>query len=395
MLGFNNERVAAYNRQLFLFNLFRLKDASVSDLAALLGLSVQAVSRIARDLQQEGRIELHDSPATGKRGHSAGLIRFSHADGYIVCLDVRPTAIFSVLCDFFGSVKEGLKVRPIVMQSKDKLLSDLVQEIRHYQQLHPRAPLRVAIALHGQVDAQKGVSLLMPQSPWHEPMYVKFLLEKELGLEVLLDNDCVMRALAQKWYLLRHNEDITDYCVINLDYGIGSSFLINNEVYRGALFGSGQIGHTIIDPEGRLCSCGRHGCLETFASNKAVLREVKLALRALGGREQVQTFEDVVVLYHEGNEVVRSQVNKAARAIGLAIYNFLNVININHIFLYGSSCQFGEEFLDAIIRMVVSNPFDREAQVKSQSTSIVYGTLSVSEQIAGISYLFGEQLSRL
>lgn len=48
--------------------------------------------------------------------------------------------------------------------------------------------------------------------------------------------------------------------MINVDYGIGSSFVINEQIYRGSLYGSGQIGHTIVNPDGVVCDCGRYGC---------------------------------------------------------------------------------------------------------------------------------------
>lgn len=81
-----------------------------------------------------------------------------------------------------------------------------------------------------------------------------------------VDNDCVMLALAEKW---QHQGTQQDFCVINVDYGIGSSFVINDHIYRGSLYGSGQIGHTIVNPDGKACDCGRYGCLETVASQRA------------------------------------------------------------------------------------------------------------------------------
>ena len=264
----------------------------------------------------------------------------------------------------------------------------------------------VALALHGQVDSEKGVSLFMPQVRWHKPLYVKYLLEQRTGLEVEIDNDCVMRTLAQKWFLLRQTEHIgsemvlknsklQDFCVINLDYGIGSSFIINQEIYRGSLFGSGQIGHTILNPHGLLCSCGRHGCLETMASVSSIMRRVTSSLSAIDRCPEDLSFAQVVDMYLAGDEVVRSQVNRSARSIGLAIYNFLNVLNINHIYLYGALCALGNDFLEQIMRPVLVNPFDAQQQVKDLATFIEFGSLSPSEQIAGISYLYGERFTNL
>lgn len=112
-----------------------------------------------------------------------------------------------------------------------------------------------------------GVSQTMPQAPWATPIEVKYLLEEKLGIRVMVDNDCVMLALAEKW---QNNSQVRDFCVINVDYGIGSSFVINEQIYRGSLYGSGQIGHTIVNPDGVVCDCGHYGCTETVASLSAL-----------------------------------------------------------------------------------------------------------------------------
>lgn len=389
MLGLNNTRTATINKRLLMFHLFRLKQSTISELAHLMGLSIPAISRMVKDMVEEGSLVIEGSIKSNTgRGNNAGVIRLANISQQVICIDVRPNALHSEMCDVFGQVQTSLRITPLILISKEGLLEQLEREINYYKRIYPQANLHVALAFHGQVDRVNGISLMMPQAPWHEPFYVKFLLEQNTGLPVLLDNDCVMRALAQKWYLLRQNEDIPDFAVINLDYGIGSSFLIHGEIYRGSLFGSGQIGHTVIDPNGKLCSCGRYGCLETLASIEAIFRRVSFSLQAIGIHTATLKFEDIVKLYHEGNEVVCSQVNRSALSIGNAIYNFLNVLNINHIYLYGRTCLFGDKFLELIKHTVVANPFDQQEQIKNIATSIEYGTLTEEEQLAGIGYLF-------
>lgn len=389
MLGLNNKRTSSINKSLFMFHLFRLKKSSISEISRLMDLSIPAISRIAKELADEGLVIFEESNTKANlRGNNAGQLKLATTNDLVICIDVRPTGLYSILTDRLGQIQTQLHLSSLVLISKESLLEMLEREIRYYQKLYPQSKLNVALAFHGQVDQINGISLMMPQAPWHEPFYVKFLLEQDMGLEVQIDNDCVMRALGQKWYLLRKKPDIPDFAVINLDYGIGSSFLINGQIYRGPLFGSGQIGHTIIDPNGRLCSCGRYGCLETLASIEAIHKNVAYSLQSIGKNTATLKFEDIVNMYREGNEVVRSQVNRSALSVGQAIYNFLNVLNINHIFLYGRTCQFGDEFLEVIKRTVLSNPFDQQQQLKQIATSIEYGTLSYEEQIAGISYLF-------
>lgn len=100
-----------------------------------------------------------------------------------------------------------------------------------------------------------------------KPVEIKYLLEERLRVSVRVDNDCIMLVLAEKW---QNSSNREDFCIVNVDYGIGSSFVINGQIYRGMLNGSGQIGHTVFDRDGIACDCGRYGCLETVASLSAL-----------------------------------------------------------------------------------------------------------------------------
>jgi predicted NBD/HSP70 family sugar kinase len=213
----------------------------------------------------------------------------------------------------------------------------------------------------------------------------------------MVDNDCVMLALAEKW---QHDSQGRDFCVINVDYGIGSSFVINNQIYRGSLNGSGQIGHTILDPDGVACDCGRYGCLETIASLSALKKQARVWLKsqpsATDLNPETLSSAQLIHAWQKGNPWLQNWVDRSANAIGLSLYNFLNILNINQIWLYGRSCAFGENWLNSIIRQTGFNPFDRDEGPSVKATQIGFGQLSRAQQILGIGYLYVEaQLSNV
>ncbi len=89
---------------------------------------------------------------------------------------------------------------------------------------------------------------------------------------------------------------------------------------------------------------------------------------------------------NRGSPVGLTTVN----AIGLSLYNFLNILNINQIWLYGRSCAFGENWLNTIIRQTGFNPFDRDEGPSVKATQIGFGQLSRAQQVLGIGYLYVE-----
>lgn len=391
VVGLNNQKVRHHNKQVLLALLYQLKEASKSTLARHCELSIPAVSKILDELVSDGAIA-HSEQNLSQRGINGGSYRIASGLGAILCLNISPTSLESILVDNLITPQGELASQKIAPQTPDELLRLIEACYYQHKRRHKGLTIRLALAVHGQVNPATGVSQTMPQAPWHAPVELKYLLKERLGCEVMVDNDCIMLALAQKW---QGREGSGDLCVINVDYGIGSAFIINGQIYRGALFGSGQIGHTIINPDGSACACGRYGCLETVASLFAIKKRARVFLKQHANADQPGleggelSSAQLLARYHQGDVMIRALVEEGARAIGLSLYNFLNILNINHIYLYGRSCDFGEHWLQTIVSQTGANPFDCSDAVNA--THIRFGQLDRAQQVMGIGYLYVER----
>ncbi|MBB1201905.1 ROK family protein [Enterobacteriaceae bacterium 89] len=388
--GLNNQRVRQLNRQTLLRLVWRHKRLSKSQFAQYTGLSIPAVSNILEELVADGRLS-HSSENLSSRGLNSGSYQIPPEGNFILCMNVTPTSIESQLCDAQLSASGEFERRAISAPTPQALLAEIeaiwLQNVKRW----PGKKLDLALGIHGQVDPTTGVSQTMPQAPWRDKVEIKYLLEEKLGVTVRLDNDCVMLALAEKWQNPGNRED---FCVINVDYGIGSSFVINGQIYRGNLYGSGQIGHTIVNPDGAICDCGRYGCLETVASLSALKKQARIWLKSSPTPQQQdpETLSSLQLInaWHAGDERVMRWVEESANAVGLSLYNFLNILNINQIWFYGRSCGFGESWLAAIKQRIGFNPFDHNDGLTRHATQINFGKLSRAQQVMGIGYLFAE-----
>jgi|GEM_PF-65083 predicted NBD/HSP70 family sugar kinase len=388
--GMNSHFMRCYNKSVIISHLYREKVASKSTLATLSQLSIPAVSNILDELLTEGYL-LRSPVNLHKRGNNSGSYQIA-THGNILCLNISPFLIESVLVDGLIRPLQTLQQIPAHITTPLQLAQEIERQYHVYQQQDSQIPLRIALSIHGQVNPRTGVSERMPQAVWHEPIELRYLLEEKLSTRLLMDNDCVMLALAEKW---QNPVSANDFCVINVDYGIGSSFVIDREIYRGNLFGSGQIGHTIIDPDGAACSCGRYGCLETIASLSSLKKKARRQLKLIPDNDLANSQINTAWLiqqFHAGDAFVRQMVNDAARAIGLSLYNFLNVLNINHIYLYGRSCQFGDDWLNIIHEQTHFNPFVHANASREESTQIVVGGLTRQQQVMGIGFLYAEDI---
>ncbi|TCT65840.1 ROK family transcriptional regulator [Vibrio crassostreae] len=405
--GLNNQQVRQYNCRIIMELLYKNKGMTKSQLAQATQLSIPAITKIIDALIDQGRVENTVSPEVSK-GNFKGLYNVSRHRPDTICLNVSPTRIQAVMVDNQINPCSVFINQAIAPATPEALIDDIVNVIVACRQINRTTPYRLSIAVHGQVDTHVGSSMRMPQAPWTQSIELKYILEQRLRVDVLVDNDCVMMALAEKW-LGGHSRQ--DFCVLNIDYGIGSSFLINNNIYRGKMFGSGQIGHTKVANNGIICGCGREGCLETEASSKALCdrysqqsalhsqskaghkSEITHYLQTLEAmiEEQALTFDDFVLRYQQNDPIALDVAQRAAIVLGQALYNFLITLNINKIILYGNTCALGQPWLNTITDQTLTNPFEDKSARRQDQTLVSFGQLSQIERVMGMSYLWVEQ----
>lgn len=218
----NSHFMRCYNKSVIISHLYREKVASKSTLATLSQLSIPAVSNILDELLTEGYL-LRSPVNLHKRGNNSGSYQIA-THGNILCLNISPFLIESVLVDGLIRPLQTLQQIPAHITTPLQLAQEIERQYHVYQQQDSQIPLRIALSIHGQVNPRTGVSERMPQAVWHEPIELRYLLEEKLSTRLLMDNDCVMLALAEKW---QNPVSANDFCVINVDYGIGSSFVID------------------------------------------------------------------------------------------------------------------------------------------------------------------------
>ncbi|NIM04429.1 MAG: ROK family protein, partial [Armatimonadetes bacterium] len=134
----------------------------------------------------------------------------------------------------------------------------------------------VGISFGGPVDFSKGMTIACHHLPgWNRVPLVK-VMKGRLRLPVVMDNDANAGALGEARF--GAGKGGKDFLYVTVSSGIGGGLVLDGKVYRGASSLAGEIGHTIIRPEGPLCTCGRKGCLEAIASGWSMLRSARNAL---------------------------------------------------------------------------------------------------------------------
>jgi glucokinase len=213
----------------------------------------------------------------------------------------------------------------------------------------------VGVGAAGLTDWRTGVVVLASNLGWRD-VPLKERLEQELdGLRVEVDKDTNVAALAEA--RLGAGREFKHFLYVTAGTGIGGGLILDGTLYRGATGGAGDIGHVVVDPDGPLCGCGDHGCVEVFSSGAGMVNRAK---EMLTGGEQAasssaMTVEELTpqIIFEaagEGDSVAARVVETAGRALGLALADYVNINNPEAIVLGGGVVRVGRAYTEPVER---------------------------------------------
>lgn len=192
----------------------------------------------------------------------------------------------------------------------------------------------------------KGTIELPPNLSWD---YVDVVAEmkKYYAVPIALTNDANAAALGEM--LFGSAQGMKDFIVITLGTGLGSGIVANGEMIYGADGFAGEIGHTIVDPNGRQCGCGRKGCLETYASAIGICRTVHELLCSSMEMSELRevsfdklTAKMVFEAAERGDPIALEAFDGTARTLGMKLADSVAHTSPEAIILFGGLAAAGD-----------------------------------------------------
>lgn len=199
----------------------------------------------------------------------------------------------------------------------------------------------IGVGCPGPLDLDRGVVLSAPNLGWKN-LALKKRLEKEFGCLAVLANDVDAGVYAE----YRFGSARGARCAVGVfpGTGVGGGCVYEGKLLRGRVGSCMEIGHIMVEPEGRLCGCGRRGCLETVASRLAIAAEAAMAAcRGEAPHLMEETGADVAAIrsgalaraIKAGDRAVEEIVRRAAKKLGLALAGVINLLAPDVVVLGG------------------------------------------------------------
>ncbi|MBD3292752.1 MAG: ROK family protein, partial [Armatimonadia bacterium] len=247
----------------------------------------------------------------------------------------------------------------------------------------PDQVLGVGVGIPGPVDPEAGIIKQAPNM--HELDGVNAVEVIGEGLEfgdetqipVRIANDAYCHTLAELRY--GAGRDVENLVMFTLGTGVGGGIALDNTVRRGPRQVMGEVGHIVVEPSGRRCGCGNHGCLEAIVGRDGMIdqavrlleRGIPSVLASRGGRYHEQLSPKMIAeAAHEGDEVALEVMNTSGHYIGVALCSCIVLADPDLIVLGGGIANAGEVLFAPIRRTVhhrsMISGFDTDSIVPSQ-----------------------------
>ena len=369
---------------------------SRADIAKLTGLTPASVTNITKFLLEDKYL------IESKIGESSGgrppiILEINPNARYIIGVSIGIGNIEVVITNLNAEVvfRKAIEVqeerynKELIFNELIKLINEVVKE----SEIENTEILGIGIALHGIVNVKEGISKYSPYYAW-ENVDIKGILEEKLNYPVYVDND--VRAMAIGESLFGVSKGISNFITISISNGIGAGIIINNIPYYGVDYSAGEIGHVVVEGDGDKCNCGNYGCLETVASNNNITKKaIKLikqgtnsVLKELKADINQLTIEDISEAAKLEDELAISIIKEAARYIGIAITNLINILNPTSIVVVGEIFEntfYAIETLNEIVK-------NRGMKLSSENVRIIKSMLGRDAAVVGATTLVIQEI---
>lgn len=350
---------------------------SRADIARVTGLTPATVSNITAEIIDLGLIK------ETERGESSGgrkpiLLSINRSACFFGSIHISSENVEAAVSDV-GADLLARKTSPL---GKSASPEDVVAiGLRLLESAMKEAEVEklsgIGVCTHGLVRADEGILVFAPNLGWSD-VALGEMIKSATGLPVAVENDVRAMALAESWCGIARG--VKDYVYLYIGTGIGGSIVNDSELYKGQRGFAGEFGHMTIEPNGPLCSCGSHGCLQTLASETAILKRYAERRKFENGEEIPKIeFLKLMDAARGGDNLAIEEISRGVRYIGIEVGNIINTLSPSLIVINGHITKLSES-ISPVLYMEIGRHCMKDLQ---DSVNIAFSTLGDEAPIRG------------
>lgn len=286
---------------------------------------------------------------------------------FYIGIDLGGTNVVAVIVDkkgkIYGQIQfptQGEKGPEFVIKN----ISDNIKNLIKSSKISLRNIEKIGIGSPGPLDSKKGIIMGAVNLPGWKYVELKKELEGYLKIKVGVENDANCAVYGEKW--IGAGKNVNNVVGLTLGTGVGGGIIINGKLIRGANYNAAEIGHMSLNPDGPVCNCGAHGCLEQYASATAIAKFAKEKIKS-GARSIITeivkgdinkiTSKVVYEALISGDKVAQEIWNYFIKYLGAGIANVIHILNPELIIIAGGVINAGKYLFDPLKEAVRKQTF--------------------------------------
>jgi predicted NBD/HSP70 family sugar kinase len=374
--------------------LYFAKSQSVAGLSRELRVSIPRCMKSLLELSKLGFIrEVGLAPSTG--GRRPVMYSINPRLLYLVSVAMDQFVTRIAIHDLSNNVISKVETHEFTLQNNEECLKELTSLIKNFicnTGIDTSIILGVGIGMPGFIDVVKGVNY--SYMPIGGNTLVNYI-STELSLPVYIDNDSRLIALAELRFGAARN---TKNCmVLNMSWGTGLGMVLDDKIFRGHNGFAGEFSHIPLFANGKLCSCGKQGCLETEASLVVIIEKAIEGINAgrltkMKGLSSVhldQSMEIFLAAVNHGDKFATELLSSAAYTIGQGVAVLVHILNPEVIIISGRGSLAGKVLQAPIQHALNEHCIPRLAA----NTIIQVSDLGMDAQLLGAAALVMEDFA--
>lgn len=387
------------NRCLILNAVRNSESMSRIDIAERLNLSPSTISNITSELIKQKFIREIGPGSSQNLGRKPTLLEVDPQTWHVVGVDLeRVTTVKIGIANLKGKLINKTE-EPIKNTSPSKvvdLIARTIERLVSEGNIERKRIVGIGMGTPGLLDQKKGEVIYSVYLGWRNVSLRKLVKEKT-GIPLIIDTDTNAPALAEQRY--GAGKGATDVIYVTIGPGLGAGIIIDGQIYHGIDGTAGEFGHTIIDLNGLLCSCGNRGCLETLVAESSIMR---LATEGIDKGEAtlinnlIQNGSALTagIIYEAAlkeDKFAIKIIQKTGYYLGLGLISLVNLLNPEVIVIGGDISQVGDILLKSVREVVASRAFSAPAQ----RVKILVSHFGKDAGILGAATLFLESIFQI
>jgi len=385
------------NRKVILNILRNSGKLEISELSKKVNLSKPTLMKIMNHYIKKGLVIIAGKgSSTEEGGKKPNIYKFNEDGGYAIGMIISANRLFSVITDLKSKILDKISITLKTNEGFESVLKKIIDSYNYLinnTNSDRKRIVGLAIGAYGITNFTEGKVIFSPHFPsWGKNLDLKKeILEKIPDkIPVIVDNHSRFQVFAEK--ILGLGKENNNLVALQAGKGLVAGVIIENEIKRGNHSLIGEIGHMIIDPEGReICACGGKGCFEAMVSTNRILRMAKEKYKEYpdsiifnGNNPDAIDIYDIFDASNKGDKLASDIMDDVINWFGIGISNIILMYDPQIMIIQGIFTKAGKYFLENLrkkINEISLFSIKRETEIKYSELGDKVGVLGAASYV--------------